>query len=372
MKISSARFHTLAIPLRAPLRTARWTLHHRDVLIVELQAEDGTCGYGESPAFSTDWYLPETLGEDEKIMPALIDAIRGHDIRDPREADTLLNAVPGAPSLPMARASIEMAVWDICARQAGMSLARYCGFRSESAPGGIVIPLMNPKEMREIAGRAVADGYERIKIKIAHSDDIAYISHLRQHYPHIALILDANGAFEEQDFRRIIADIDALGCVCIEEPIARRIGESPADFYARLARLQADMHTPICLDESWVDERELRLALTHEALKCVVIKIGKLGGIAPALRLLDDAHTRGVGVWMGGMFETGISKAVHGALSLHPANIAPGDISGSSRYFMRDICDPVFELDSGYLALDRLGIGFVLNGEFATALRASR
>lgn len=346
------------MPLREPIRTARTTLTEREVLIVCLKAEDGTLGFGEVSSFTTDWYLPETLDEDEALMPALFEAVKGREFREPREADAVLREAGGAQDLPAARAGVECAVWDIAARQAGLSLARYLGFTQDRVAGGVVLPLADTEATLVAVREAVEAGYQRVKVKIASAQDIAILETIRQSFPDICLLADANGALGDKEFDSIADRLDAINCACIEEPISRHPEETLSDFYRRLKNVQERVRTPLCLDESWTNEQELRVALDMGATKCYALKICKLGGISATLDTLDEAHQRGIAVWMGGMFDTGISKAVHATLSLHPANAFAGDISDTSRYFTRDICEPVFELHDGYLNLTRLGLGF--------------
>lgn len=358
VKIVDAQAARIALPLRAPIRTARTTLTEREVLIVRLVAEDGTLGFGEVSSFTTDWYLPETLDEDEALVPALLEAVRNCDFDEPQEADAVLCEVGGAHNLPAARAGVECAVWDIAARQAGLSLARYLGFTQDKVAGGVVLPLADTEATLVAVREAVEAGYRRVKVKIASAQDIAILETIRQSFPDICLLADANGALSEEELDSIAGRLDALNCACIEEPISRHPEETLSDFYLRLKNVQERLRTPLCLDESWTNEQELRAALDTGAAKCYALKICKLGGISTTLNILDEAYQRGIAVWMGGMFDTGISKAAHAALSLHPANTVAGDISDTSRYFTRDVCEPTFELHDGYLNLTRPGLGF--------------
>lgn len=359
MKIVDAQATRIALSLREPIRTARTTLTEREVLIVRLKAEDGTLGFGEVSSFTTGWYLPETLDEDEALMSALFEAVRGCNFGDPREVDAVLREVGGAQDLPAARAGIECAVWDIFARQAGLSLARYLGFTQDKVAGGVVLPLADAGATLVAVREAVEAGYQRVKVKIASVQDITILETIRQSFPEICLLADANGALSEDEFDSIVGRLDAINCACIEEPISRHPEEELGDFYLRLKKMQERPQTPLCLDESWTNEQELRAALDIGATKCYALKICKLGGISATLDILDEAHQRGIAVWMGGMFDTGISKAAHAALSLHPANVVAGDISDTSRYFTNDICEPAFELHDSYLDLSRPGLGFV-------------
>ncbi|MBR6458916.1 MAG: o-succinylbenzoate synthase [Actinomycetaceae bacterium] len=358
--IVDASFRRVALPLREPICTARTTLTAREVLIVRLVADDGTLGFGEVSSFTTDWYLPEILDDDEALMPTLLEAVQNREFNDPREVDAALRRVDGAQDLPAARAGVECAVWDIFARRAGMPLAHYLGFTGDKAAGGAVLPLADSDATLAAVCAAVEAGYQRIKVKIASAQDIDKLEAIRQNFPDICLLADANGALSEGDFDSIAHRLDAINCACIEEPISRHPEEELVDFHVRLKKVQERVCTPLCLDESWTNEQELRAALKIGAAGCYAVKICKLGGISTTLDILDEAHQRGIAMWMGGMFDTGISKAAHAALSLHPANAFAGDISDTSRYFTRDLCEPAFALHDGYLDLSRPGLGFYM------------
>lgn len=363
MKIVSGRFWRVSLPLRAPIRTARTTLTSRDLLFVELEADDGTRGWGECVAFESDWYLPETLGDDEAIIPALMDVLRGREITNPREVDGILRSVPGAENLPMARAAVEPAIWDIFARQSGLPLARYLGFTGTCAPGGAVVPLGSESQTLAAVASAVAHGYGRVKLKISEPSHLFLLRAIRREHPQLHVIADANGAFGAREFAQIRDELDAIGLACIEEPLRREAGEGTDEFYGRLEETQARMSTPICLDESWTNAADLELAVRHSLLTCYAVKIAKLGGIGPTLAFLDLAAARSLAVWMGGMFDAGISKAAHAALSLHPAIAFAGDISDTSRYFVDDPCTPPFQLADGQLDLSRPGLGWAVRRE---------
>ena len=159
---------------------------------------------------------------------------------------------------------------------------------------------------------------------------------------------------------------------CIEEPLNPEISpqEGPSGIFERLAALQKTIRTKIALDESWADAKELEQALAFPQLRCVVLKIGKLGGVAPALECYERLQERGVEVWMGGMFETSISKRLHAAFQTLPGIAVPGDLASASSYFRNDVANPPFEVEGGSLLLNPAGFEFGLGCELNHAALA--
>ena len=154
---------------------------------------------------------------------------------------------------------------------------------------------------------------------------------------------------------RALHALDACGAAWIEEPldisrISQRAGKSAV--FAQLARLQGSLSTPICLDESFTCATEAYQALDFSELRCFAIKIGKFGGVSGTLDFTWAAQARGAQVWMGGMYDTGISKRLHAAFETLPGIDVPGDIGATSRYFATDITDPPYVVSRGKVSLD--------------------
>ena len=222
-------------------------------------------------------------------------------------------------------------------------------------------------EAVKAAEEAVASGYRRIKLKIAPGDDLKRAHAVRTAVPDAAVILDANQSYTEVDLGTL-RRLDALGCAGIEEPLDPNYeAKSRINIFNRLSSLQYQMKTTLFLDESIVTDDDMRTALGTRLIRGYVLKIGKFGGVLPALQFYRAARARGAEVWMGGMFDTGISKRLHAAFGLLPGVQLPGDISDTSRYFGIDITEPPLTLANGNLLLNPpeapYGLGCELNRE---------
>ena len=375
-------------PLRGGVRTAKIHLRERESLIVAVTDWKGRVGIGEDVAFSTDWYLPETIEDDIPVIEkTLAPLVLRHVFMHPKQASALFARDPLAVDHPFACAAIESALWDLYGKVMGRSIVELIGGRESVSepgavhpvpngcvPGGAVVGIAGVSDTVSAVQAAVDVGYARVKLKIKPGHDVKRVRAVREKFPDLTIMLDANQSYGEADLDAL-RQLDEFGIACIEEPLDPKNlpAVGPQDLFARLARLQIELSMPICLDESWTDANRLRTILQeHPQLRCVVMKLGKFGGVQPALDFYEWARDRGISVWMGGMYDTGVSKRLHAAFSTLPGVNLPGDISDTARYFARDICVPPFALENGILRVNpeghASGLGCGLDTDIVDAL----
>jgi O-succinylbenzoate synthase len=255
----------------------------------------------------------------------------------------------------MAKAALETAVLDAELRAASISLAAYLGATSETVPVGVAVGLTRSVgELITTVEGYLADGYERVKLKIEPGWDIGPVGAVRKRFPDLPLQVDANGAYTLADASRL-ADLDEFNLLLIEQPLA----DDDLQGHAELARR---LRTPICLDESITSAHAAQRAIELGATAIVNIKPGRVGGYLEAGRVHDVCRERGVPAWCGGMLETGIGRAANLALAALPGFTLPGDISASRRYFARDLTPPLDLLPGSRLAVPTgPGIGVEVN-----------
>ncbi len=390
--------HRVRLPFLTPFKTAQKTLTHRELVIVEVIDHAGRVGLGECVSFETDWYLPETLDNDvEFIRSDLAPVLLNHVFLHPREVSSVLGAVSGSEKLPMAQSSLEMALWDLYGRiqnrplwalineeydrMWGINTLRATGMimhpdapRSASIQGtqalvyaGAVVGVGEPAETMNEVEKAVDEGYRRVKLKIVPYQGIAAVRAVREAFPDLLITLDANRSFVIDDIEELRA-FDDLGVGWIEEPLAitsRRGLEGSSDPLVRLSRLQHSLVTPLCVDESFSNAIEAERILKLNNLRCIAIKVSKFGSIERALYFIMRAQSQGRNVWMGGMYDTGISRRVHAAFETLPGIVIPGDIGATSRYFEVDVTTPPYTTTHGCVLLNeqdhRGGIGCDIN-----------
>lgn len=337
MKIDAVELRVLKMRLLKPFRTSFGVQQDRYPLLVRLEI-DGRSQWGECVAGEGPWYSYETIETAWQILKGyLLPAVIGRELADVNALETLFARVRGHH---MAKACIEMAFTGALAERARKPLAAFLGGRKERVETGVSVGIQpSVDETLDTIATHLAQGYRRIKVKIEPGWDIQLIAGIREHYPEITLMADANSAYGLDDAAHL-AQLDRFGLLMLEQPL------SPGDLVDHAA-LQRQIRTPICLDESIESSRDARQALQLGACQVINIKPGRVSGFAESRRIHDVAANAGVPVWCGGMLETGIGRACNVALATLPNFRLPGDISASDRYWAEDIVEPPFTLQKG-------------------------
>jgi O-succinylbenzoate synthase len=337
MKIDAVELRVLKMRLLQPFRTSFGVQQGRYPLLVRLDI-DGRSHWGECVAGEGPWYSYETVETAWQILKGyLLPAVIGRDLANVDSLETLLAPVRGHH---MAKACLEMAFTAALAEHARKPLAKFLGGVRDRVETGVSIGIQaTVDELLDSIGVHLAQGYKRIKIKIEPGWDLIAIGAVREHYPEITLMADANSAYSLDDAAHL-AQLDRFGLLMLEQPLA-------AGDLVDHAALQRQIRTPVCLDESIESARDARQALQLGACRVINIKPGRVGGFAESRRIHDIAGSAGVPVWCGGMLETGIGRAGNVALATLPNFRLPGDISASDRYWAEDIVEPPFVLQRG-------------------------
>jgi len=288
-------------------------------------------GHGECVADTDPFYLPETLGTVRHVLRDFLAPMAfAADLRDPRD---LLPALARVRGHEMAKAGLEMAVWELFARREGVPLYRLLGGRGGEIASGVSVGLQKDvSALVEAVEREVAAGYRRIKIKIKPAKDRALVEAVRARFPSVPLMADANSAYTLADVPLFQA-LDAHDLMMVEQPLG---WDDMVDHVA----LQRQIKTPVCLDESIRSPADARKALDLGACRIINIKAGRVGGLAASVAIHDLCRARGVPVWCGGMLESGIGRLANVHLQTLPGFTLPGDTSASARYFAEDLIDP--------------------------------
>ena len=250
-----------------------------------------------------------------------------------------------------ARAGLEMACWDALARSQGKPLHALLGGTRGEILSGVSLGIEKGTEtLFDRIDQFLAEGYRRIKLKIGPGHDLDVVRQVRRRYPEIPLQVDANSAYTLDDLATL-KQLDAFDLLLIEQPLAH-------DDIIDHARLQAELATPICLDESIHSAADARKALDLGACRVINIKVSRLGGLLEARRVHDYCLARGVPVWCGGMHEFGIGRAANVTIASLPGFTLPGDVSGSDKYYRRDVVAPPILAVNGAIAVpDSPGLG---------------
>ncbi len=305
---------------------------------MELVDDDDVSGWGECVALEYPGYLPETIDTalfalQNWLAPALVQ----YEFSHPAEIADMLDK--SARGWHFAKASLEMAAWDLAAKKTGKPLAKLLGGTQKKVAAGLVLGMQEtPRILLKKAFAAKDEGYRRLKIKITAGKDLEYLHFLRKNLgDDFDLAADANSAYSKTDFHHL-QRFDPLSLSMIEQPLGW-------DDHVDHAELQKIIKTPICLDESICSPAACRTMLTLGSGRVVNLKPGRVGGLRNALKIHDFCRKNQIPLWVGGMLESGIGRAFNVALASLPGFTLPGDLSPPGQYLERDLVVPPWQID---------------------------
>ena len=351
IQLERVNLHEIRLPLREPFRISSGVAHERRICLLELVDRSGVTSWSECVArvrpdytsetvdicwFSLqEWILPRVLGRSfdsaAEVFPAVHDGLRGHF---------------------MAKAAVEMGMWNLEARRRDLPLADLLGGEREQVPTGISLGIEEDRsELLRKVKSAVASGYRKIKLKIAPGSDVRVVAAVRAEIdPEVPLAVDGNAAYTGSD-REHLTRLDRFDLSMIEQPLG-------PDDVVQHAALQRSLETPVCLDETVTGPDRAAEALEIGSCRTINIKPGRVGGLRRSIEIHDLCAAADVPVWCGGMLETGIGRSYNVALASLPNFTLPGDLSPSRRYWERDVVEPEWTMDErGFVQVPRQNSG---------------
>jgi o-succinylbenzoate synthase len=357
MKLDQIVLRQIRMPLVHFFETSFSRTYSRDIVLVQVTS-DGLSGWGEVTAGENPFYNEEWTGS---VWPILRDYVAprvlGKELESPEDVYPLTAHIRGHN---MARGGLETAVWDLFARAANQPLWKTIGGGARrEIPCGVSIGIQDSVEqLLEKIETELAAGYQRIKMKIKPGWDVDVVRRVRERFPNIKLMADANSAYTLADIDRL-KQLDEFYLMMIEQPLAH-------DEIIDHATLQAQLQTPICLDECIRTAHHAEQAIRLRACGIINIKLGRVAGFRESKKVHDLAQAAGIPVWCGGMLEAGIGRAHNIALATLPNFVLPGDVSASKRYWKQDIIQPAVETTPrGTIEIrDEPGFGYALDHDF--------
>lgn len=357
LRLDCLELREINLPLKHPFETSFGRTTKRRVLIVKVTDRSGAAGYGECVAMDGPFFNPETIETawvivTRHIAPSLAQA----DEITAAQVNQLLAPIRGNQ---MAKGAVEAAIWDLEAQLAGAPLCKHIGGERTEIACGVSIGIQPSISalLEKVAGE-IESGYQRIKIKIKPGLDVKLVEGVRLKHPDILFSVDANAAYSLDRDLATMKELDRYNLLMIEQPFR------PGDLMDH-AKLQRELKTSLCLDESITSVGEACAAIELGACKIINIKLGRVGGFLEARKIQALALEKGIPVWCGGMLETGIGRAHNIALSTLPGFTLPGDVSASSRYWEEDIVDPPITVSprGTITAPTSVGRGFEVNAD---------
>lgn len=349
MNIKEIKLHQLVMNMRNPFTTSFGTQQDRFITIIEVVNEEGLSGFGECVAGEDPLYSEEFMDGALIAMKKYFSPLVLHThIDHPDEVTELFKPFK---KNNMAKAGIEGAIWDLYAKENNLTLSEAIGGQKNEVEVGISLGLEDTDEaLLEKVKEKRDEGYKRIKVKIKPGRDVEMVRKIRERFSDIPLMVDANSAYTLNDIDTLKA-LDEFDLMMIEQPLA-------AGDLIDHAKLQKEITTPICLDES-IDSFESALgAIELGSCKIINVKVGRVGGITQSKKIHDLALEHNIPLWCGGMLEAGVGRLHNVAITTLPNFTLPGDTASSSRYWFSDIITPEVNAENGLVKVsEQPGIG---------------
>jgi O-succinylbenzoate synthase len=356
IRVKSVALHRVRVPLVEPFRISNGVVAEKDAILVEVTTAGGIVGWGEASPMSGSFYsddTPERAWEvlSQQLVPGLFEA---GELEAPRFFEVLRKAA----GEPFAKAGLEGALWDAYSQTVGLPLCELLGAHSRAIPSGVAIGIYDHTEaLLERVDRYIAEGYQRVKLKIQPGWDIEPVASVRARFPDVPLMVDANASYSIAD-QKIFQELDTFGLLMIEQPLA-------PEAHDEAAQLQRILRTPLCADESAESPEALGSLIEKGAARIVNIKIQRVGGLSEACLMLEQARAAGLECWVGTMPELGVASAQGLHLAAHAGFTYATDIEASARWYVDDVIDPPIQIDCrGLIRLPAgSGMGFSVSRE---------
>jgi len=351
LKIKSIELIEINLPLVDFFETSFGRTFERRIILVRVEDMDGAEGWGEitcgeTPGYSDEWTDSAWVTTEKILAPMVI----GKGVGSAADIWSLMKWARGHR---MSKAGIETACWDLEAKKLGVPLWRHVGGVKNEIECGVSIGIQDSVEqLFEKIETELEAGYRRIKIKIGPGWDYDVVKQVREKFGDIRLMGDANSAYTLRDIE-LFKRMDEFELMMFEQPLAH-------DDMLDHSKLQREIKTPICLDESVKSPEDARKAIELESCRIINVKLGRVGGHAQATQVEEVCRTAGIPVWCGGMLESGVGRAHNIAMSTLEGFILPGDVSASKRYWQEDIIEPEVEVtpQGTIIPSEKPGIGF--------------
>jgi len=334
-KIDHIDLVTVKLPFVAPFGTSVYTWTDKEAMLMRLES-GGVVAWSECVSDPDPFYFYETNATARHIIKDFLMPL----VEPGQTIGALEGRFRHARGHGMAKATIENGLLILIALQKSVPLHGLMGRPAKKIMSGLSIgPKETPAELLAAVEHAVARGYHRVKMKVKKGQDVDWVRAVRERFPAVKLMVDANGDYSLADTDRL-RQLDAFDLMMIEQPL------SYSDIYEH-SLLQKEMKTAICLDESIHSLADAAAAIALGACRIVNIKQGRVGGLMESMRIAQYCAGQGVGVWSGGMDETGIGRAVNIHLQTAEGFTLPGDTSETANYFDEDIAAPPVVLGPG-------------------------
>ena len=351
VEIKKIVLRKMKMEFKVPFEVSFARMTDKHFIAVEVHSRDHV-GYGDCSAFEHPYYNEETTTTAWHIMQDFLIPLlfKQEEIVRPEEVHSLFAHIRRNN---MAKAALDCAIWDLYAKEQGISVAKALGGTKDKIETGVSIGIQgSPDDLVRVVAKHREEGYRRVKVKIKPGKDLEYLRAIRREFGDVMLMADANSAYTLKDID-VFKAMDELDLIMIEQPLSN-------DDIVDHAKLQAVLKTRICLDESIHSVDDARHAIELGSARTINIKVARVGGLTAARNIHNLCQEHGIPVWCGGMLDTGIARAHNIAVSSLPNYKFPGDVPASDRYWKVDLTTPAVVIDKQAMIQvpEKPGIGF--------------
>ena len=347
MIIEAIDVYRVKVPLAFVWKTSYGDQRFTDTILVRMQAE-GHVAWGEScPPYVPNYSAEHTLATFHTVCEHMAPCLVGQEVRSVQNLLERLDFVKGNQ---FARAALEIAWWVLEAKRRRLPLHVALGGKGDAVAVGSDFGVQDSLDilMEKIQG-AIDGGFPRIKLKMRPGWDLDMVAAVRSTFPDATFHVDANAVYTPAD-TPLFRKLDRYRLAMIEQPLADD-GMSLVNH----AALQAELDTPICLDESALSLAHVRAAIQLRACRVVNIKMARVGGLEASRRIQALCAQHGIPCWVGGMLETAVGGAICAELATLPNFTYAGDIFPSSYFYADDLGKPELRLSGpGQVATSRV------------------
>ena len=305
MRIVDVRVEPLDLPLSEPFEISLGTQTAAENVLVAVELEDGTTGYGEGSPIAP--VTGETRDSALATATAATDLLGGESVADYRtHVRTVRETFPGAVSATLA---VETALLDAYCRVREIPLSELFGRSPAPVVTDLTIPIVESDTARAQAESAVEDGFEHLKVKTGNDvdADVERVAAVRDGAPDAELKVDANQGWTP-------AETEYFADCCRERGVDLALIEQPvrADDVAGLARARDSVSIPVAADETVFTPADALRVVRADAADVINVKLGK-SGLLGARAIVDIAEAANLELMVGCMLESavGIHAAAH-------------------------------------------------------------
>lgn len=361
MKISQILTYPVQVPIHPAraIRGGRGAHTTSPFLMLKLLTDEEVIGYGEVSC------TPVWSGEDNVSAAHFIDKILAPQLigEDPTQIERLTSKMHKMLAGNFfTKAGIEMALWDILGKVAGLPLYRLLGGAvREVVPTKFSVSGQEPAKAAEIAAWAVAQGFRTMKVKVGiePEGDVARVAAVRQAVGNdVRLGVDANGGWSPRVAIQTLRRLADYEIYFAEQPVQ-------PDDVAWLADVRRNVQVPVMADESVASVQDAMALIRAGAADVLSLYVGKGGGIAAARKIAAVAEAAALSCTVGSNLELGVASAamIHLAMATPSidAETFPCDILGPFFYEDDLLVEPLPITGGSARPLERPGLGVALD-----------